>query len=207
MAYSSSASAIVLAGGRSRRLGQDKRRLRVFGPDQPTLLERTVNTATQLCADVVVVLNDPESWPHLPGRLVPDLYADGGPLGGIYSGLQAAQFETALVLACDMPFLNPALLQAMLARPGEYDVLMPRSLGTQRTRNAHAVEPLHAVYRRSCLAPIQQLLEQGERQVTALLDVVRVAFMEPDEIRCYDPEGRSFVNINTLEQLREAGLG
>lgn len=207
MAYFSSASAIVLAGGRSRRLGQDKRRLRVFGEDQPTLLEQTVLTATQLCADVVVVLNDAESWAQLPARLVPDQYADAGPLGGIYSGLQAAQFETALVVACDMPFLNLALLRAMLARPGEYDVLVPRSLGAQRTRNAHAVEPLHAVYRRSCLAPIQALLQQGERRVAALLDVVRVAFVEADEIQRYDPEGRSFVNINTFEQLREAGLG
>lgn len=171
------------------------------------LLEQTVMTATQLCGDVVVVLNDAESWPDLPGRLVADQYADAGPLGGIFSGLQAAQFETALVVACDMPFLNPALLRAMLARPGEYDALVPRSMVTQRSRNAHAVEPLHAVYRRSCLAPIQLLLEQGQRQVTALLDVVRVAFVEADEIQRYDPQGRSFVNINTLEQLREAGLG
>ncbi len=95
------ASAVILAGGLSRRLGQDKRRLRLWGEGGPTLLERTVATVGALCADVVVVLNDPEGWPGLGGRHVPDAYPDGGALGGIYSGLAAAEEEHALVVACD----------------------------------------------------------------------------------------------------------
>src|SRR5919205_2151237 len=93
------ASAIVLAGGLSRRLGQDKRRLRLWGPEQPMLLEHTVSIVARLCPDVVVVLNDPEAWAGLPARLVPDIYPGSGPLGGIYAGLMAASYDYALAVA------------------------------------------------------------------------------------------------------------
>src|SRR5688572_3668459 len=114
-------SAVVLAGGLSRRLGSDKRRARLWGDDGPVLLERTVALIASLCPDVVVVLNDPEAWPQLPARLVGDRYPDGGALGGIYSGLDAAAHDHALVVACDMPLLSRPLLAAMLARPRDYD--------------------------------------------------------------------------------------
>jgi molybdenum cofactor guanylyltransferase len=82
-------TAIVLAGGRSTRLGQDKRRLQLWGSQGPTLLARTVALAAACCAEVVVVLNDPEAWPDLPARLVLDAYPGVGPLGGLASGLAA----------------------------------------------------------------------------------------------------------------------
>src|SRR5262249_51373148 len=118
------ASAIVLAGGLSQRLGQDKRQGRLLGAARPPLLEDGVSIVARLCEDVVVVLNDPDAWPNLPARLVPDVYPDGGALGGIYSGLMAAQHAYALAVACDMPFLNPELLRAMLERLRDYDVLV-----------------------------------------------------------------------------------
>src|SRR3954447_16105779 len=124
----SPSSAIVLAGGVSRRLGQDKRRLRLWGSAGPTLLEYVVGIVARLCADVVVVLNDPDAWSTLPARLAPDVYADGGSLGGIYADLLAAEHEYALAVACDMPFLNAGLIGAMLARLRDYDVLAPRVL-------------------------------------------------------------------------------
>lgn len=198
------ASAVVVAGGRSRRLGQDKRRLRLWGAGGPTLLEHTVEVVRALCADVVVVLNDPEDWPGLPARTVGDVYPDGGALGGIYSGLAAAQEQYALVVACDMPFLSEALLAAMLARPRDYDALVPRTPTPGAARNALDAEPLHAVYARSCLDPMRATLESGRRQIAAFFPLVRVTYMEPEEIRRYDPAGRSFLNVNTAEQLAEA---
>jgi molybdopterin-guanine dinucleotide biosynthesis protein A len=198
-------SAIVLAGGLSRRMGQDKRRLRLWGPAQPTLLEHTVDIVAQLCGDVVVVLNDPELWAGLPARLVPDVYPEGGALGGIYSGLLAAGHDYALVVACDMPFLNAGLLSAMLARPRDYHALVPRSLDPGTTRNALNVESLHAIYSKACLDPIRTALESGRRQIAAFFPDVRVAYVEPEETRRYDPSGRSFLNINTAEQLAVAG--
>jgi len=197
-------SAIVLAGGVSRRLGQDKRRLHLWGSAGPTLLEHVVGIVARLCADVVVVLNDPDDWAGLPARLTPDVYADGGALGGIYSGLLAAEHEYALTVAADMPFLNAALLGAMLAKARDYDVLVPRSLDPGTARNALDVEPLHALYAKACLAPMRATLESGRRQIAAFFPSVRVAYVEPDETRRYDPAGRAFLNVNTPEQMAEA---
>jgi molybdopterin-guanine dinucleotide biosynthesis protein A len=197
-------SAIVLAGGISRRLGQDKRRLRLWGAAGPTLLEHVVGVLARLCDDVVVVLNDPAEWAELPARLIQDVYADGGALGGIYSGLRAAEREYALTVAADMPFLDQALLGALLAKPRDYDVLAPRSPQPGAARNALDVEPLHAIYARACLEPMRATLESGRRQIAAFFPAVRVAYVEPDEIRRYDPDGRSFLNINTPEQMAEA---
>jgi len=197
-------SAIVLAGGVSRRLGQDKRRLRLWGAAGPMLLEYVVGIVAQVCGDVVVVLNDPDAWSNLPARLVPDIYADGGSLGGIYTGLLAAEHKYALAVACDMPFLHIGLLGAMLARPRDYDVLVPRSPQPGAARNALDVEPLHAIYAKACLDPMRATLESGRRQIAAFFPAVRVAYVEPDETRRYDPSGRSFLNVNTPEQMAEA---
>jgi molybdopterin-guanine dinucleotide biosynthesis protein A len=197
------ASAIVVAGGLSRRLGQDKRRLRLWGDQGPTLLEHTVSVVARLCPDVVVVLNDPEAWSGLPARLVPDIDPGGGPLVGIYSGLLAASHDYALAVACDMPFLSSDLLGAMLARPRDYDVLVPRSLRPGTTRNAFDVESLHAIYSKACLEPMRAAIESGRRQVAAFFAQVRVAYVEPGETLRYDPAGRSFLNVNTPEQVAE----
>jgi molybdopterin-guanine dinucleotide biosynthesis protein A len=204
MRESNRASAIVLAGGLSRRLGQDKRRLRIWGADGPTLLAHTVGLVARLCDEVVVVLNDSEGWPDLPARLVPDAYANGGSLGGIYSGLAAASHDYALAVACDMPFLNAELIGAMLARPRDYDALIPRSPRPGAARNALDLEPLHAIYGKTCLGPMRDTLESGRRQIATFFPQVRVAYVEPEEIRRYDPEGRSFLNVNTPEQAAEA---
>ncbi len=197
------ASAVVLAGGLSRRMGQDKRRLRLWGAEGPTLLEHTVAVVGALCPDVVVVLNDPEAWTGLKARLVGDVYPDGGALGGIYSGLAACAHEYALVVACDMPLLNPALLAAMLARPRDYDLLVPRSPRPGAARNNLDVEPLHAIYSKACLEPMREALETGRRQIAAFFPAVRVAYLEPEEIARHDPHGHSFLNVNTAEQMAE----
>jgi molybdenum cofactor guanylyltransferase len=197
------ASAIVLAGGASRRLGQDKRRLRLWGAAGPTLLEHTLQVVAECCDEVVVVLNDPEAWPGLPARLVPDVYPDGGALGGIYSGLAAAAHEYALAVACDMPLLNADLIRAMLARPRDYGALIPRSPRPGVARNKLDAEPLHAIYAKTCLEPMRQTLESGRRQIAAFFDQVRVAFVEPEELLRYDPHGRSFLNVNTPDEMAE----
>lgn len=194
-------SAVILAGGQSRRMGQDKRRLRLWGESGPTLLEHTVALAAGLCAEVLVVLNDAEGWPELAARALPDAYPDGGALGGIATGLAAARHDAALVLAADMPFLSPALLAAMLARPRDYDALLPRSPQPGAARNALDLEPLHALYRQSCLEPIRATLASGQRKIAAFFPLVRLAYVEPAEIARHDPSGRALLNLNTPEQL------
>lgn len=194
-------SAIILAGGKSRRFGRDKRRLWFAGLQGKTLLEHMVFEVSLHCDDVVVVLNDPEDWSELAAQSLPDAYPETGPLGGIASGLAACKHDQALVLACDMPMLQYRLIQHMLQKPSGYDILAPRTLTS--TRNHLGIEPLHAIYHRRCIAPIEQMLQAGEYQIAALYDRVVVEYLEPDELRRYDLGGYSFLNINTEEDYQE----
>lgn len=198
------ASAVVLAGGLSRRLGQDKRRLRLWGAAGPTLLEHSIALVGALCADVVVVLNDPELFPGLPARIVGDVYPGSGALGGIYSGLVAAREPYALVVACDMPLLNPRLIAAILAHPRDYDVLVPRAHAPGATRNRLRVEPLHAIYSKDCLTPMRAALEAGHHRITDCYAALRVVYLEPAILRRYDPAGHALLNLNTPAELEAA---
>lgn len=189
-------SAVVLAGGQSRRLGRDKSFLVVDGQ---SLIARTVGILADLSDDLIVVTNEPEQYESLalPARLVPDERPGVGSLMGIYSGLKVARHHHALVVACDMPFLNLPLLRYMVGlvvpQPlvAGHDVVIPR-LG-------ELLEPLHAVYSKVCLSPIARLLAQGRRQVIAFFPEVRVHYVAEDEINRFDPHHLSFVNVNTLE--------
>lgn len=198
----SACSGIILAGGRSRRLGEDKRALRLWGDHAPTLLEHTCAVLAPLCAELIVVLNDPEAWSGLPAKLVRDSLPDGGALGGLYSGLLAAQHERCLVVGADMPFLNADLLRAMLAYPLTYQALVPRRLKAGTTRNQSAFEPLHAIYRRDCQILLGELLRRGERRMAAFIEQLDAVFIEDDVLTRYDPHGHAFLNINTPDDLR-----
>ena len=195
-------SAVVVAGGKSVRLGQDKRRLRLWGREGPTLLERTVRLMAAHCDEVVVVLNDPETWSGLQARLVPDLLPGSGSLGGIYSGLEAATHPYVFAVAGDMPFLNPALITWMVEQPRDYDVLVPRVEGA-KARNRLGVESLHGIYSRACREPIRRQLDAGNPQVIGFFSQVRVKIVEPEVVKTFDPEGVAFKNVNTPDELDE----
>ena len=194
-------SGVVVAGGKSRRMGHDKRRLKLWGDDGPTLLEHTIAVLAGHCDEMIVVLNDPDAWPQLAARIVGDIYPDGGALGGIYSGLRAAQHQYAFVVAADMPLLNPDLIAWMIAQPRDYDVLVPHVGETGGARNRLGVQTLHAIYSRTCLPAMQQQLEAGNPQVIGFFDRVRVRMIEPDVLMRFDPDGIAFLNVNTPEDL------
>ena len=181
-------SAVVLAGGASRRLGQDKCLLPVDGQ---TLLARTLGLLAALSGDLLVVSNDPERAAGLgvPVRLVPDDEPGVGALMGLYSGLKAARHQRAVAVACDMPFLSLPLLRYMAGLAAAYDVVLPR-LGDR-------VEPLHGVYGKGCLGPMAHHLALGRRRIIAFFDDVRVRYVEQAEIDAYDPHHLSFLNVNT----------
>ncbi|MCS6872139.1 MAG: molybdenum cofactor guanylyltransferase [Anaerolineae bacterium] len=189
-------SGIVLAGGRSRRMGADKRRLRLWGENAPTLLEHTCATIAPLCAELIVVLNDPEAWSGLSARLVYDVLPEAGVLGGLYSGLLAAQHNYCLVVGADMPFLNAMLLQAMLDYPKPYQALVPR--------HAQGIEPLHAIYRRDLCHVLGALVASGERQLSIFVEQISATFLPPEVVAQHDPLGRAFFNLNTPEDVLRA---
>lgn len=201
---------LVLVGGRSRRLGRDKALVRIDEAG-PTLVERVVAVLRPLCNETLVVGGAPGSYASLGLPLVPDVYPEIGALGGIYSGLCAAQHEHALVVGCDMPFLNSDLLRYMAGLPRDYDVLVPRwareagGEGVLYTpKNELAAQTLHAIYGQACRSHMRKLLEAGERRIVAFFPQVRVRYVEPEEVARFDPAGWSFFNVNTPTQLRRA---
>jgi len=193
---------VVLAGGHSRRLGLDKTMLRLWGPQGPTLLEATIAALRDVCDQVWVVSDGPRDWPALDVPVVFDRYAGGGVLGGIYTGLLAAGRPFVLVVACDMPFLNRDLLAYMASQRRDYDVLIPRH-ASPGGESAGWVEPLHAIYGRPCLEPMRQVLERGGRRIVDFFPQVQVRYLEEEDWARFDPEGRSFHNINTPEDVAE----
>jgi molybdopterin-guanine dinucleotide biosynthesis protein A len=183
-------SVIILAGGQSRRMGRDKTLLAVDG--EP-LVHRAVRILGVLSDDLIIVANDVERYQPLAlsARFVPDERPGVGALMGIYSGLRAAHYPQALIVACDMPFLNSPLLNYMLTQSDGYDVVIPRVGGL--------LEPLHAIYGKSCLPFIRDLLDKSQRKIIAFFDEVRVRYIEEPEIDQFDPKHLSFVNVNRFE--------
>ncbi|WP_129633334.1 molybdenum cofactor guanylyltransferase [Candidatus Oscillochloris fontis] len=194
-------SGIIVAGGRSRRMGWDKRRARLWGPAGPTLLEHTVALLTPLCHEVIVVLNDPQAWPGLAARCVEDYYPGTGVLGGLYTGLRSATCPTALVVAADMPMLNPALLQAMITTCFEGDILIPVA---RSDTNRSGYEPLHAIYRTQCLPHIQAALTAGSYAIHDLLAQLHLSIFPAAQMDSYDPHGYALRNLNTPDDLAMA---
>jgi molybdopterin-guanine dinucleotide biosynthesis protein A len=185
-------SGIVLAGGQSSRLGTDKSFINVNGQ---SLIEHIVAKLTRLSDDVIIVTNSPDEYDHLEARLVGDIYPGKGALGGIYSGLRAAANAYSLVVACDMPFLDPNLLRYMIILAREHDVVIPRIGGLP--------EPLHAIYSKNCLEPIDRLLARGDLKIIDFFSEVRVRYVEEGEVDIFDPQHLSFFNVNTPHDLEE----
>jgi molybdopterin-guanine dinucleotide biosynthesis protein A len=188
---------IVLAGGKGLRLGRDKVQ-ETIGADN--LLQRVLSQLTLFKRDIIVVTADKKPLPRFNGyqraRVVTDIYPGKGALGGIYAGLAESNSNYNLVVACDMPFLNQALLRYMVGLSAGFDLVVPR-LG-------ELLEPLHAVYARSCLAPIEGLLKRGSLEVRALFDLVKVRYVGAGEIDRFDPQHLSFFNVNTEADLEKA---
>ena len=190
-------SCIVLAGGKSLRLGYDKV-LETVG--NTSLLERVIPRVSLLSSEVIIVTaNEPTNldlvdYPKL--RILSDIYPGKGPIGGIYTGLATSTSFYNLVVASDMPFLNQTLLRYMIQLSANFDLVVPRV--------GNLVEPLHAVYTKKCLAPIEQMIKQDKLSVNQLFHLVRTRYVEAEEIERFDPKHLSFFNINTKVDLKRA---
>jgi len=164
--------------------------------DDEPLIVHVVATLQRLFADVVVVAAPEQDLPSMPVRLVSDEVAYQGPVGGIYYGLMAAGSDAAFVTSCDSVFLNIDLIAHLLDQLPEHDVVVPHWQGR--------FQPLHAVYRRSVSPLLAEQLAHGQLRPVYLFDKVRLRRVDEDEIRCFDPEGSSFYNMNTPEDYAEA---
>ncbi len=189
-------TSIILAGGKSSRLGRSKALQIIEGK---SLIQRVVDRLAILSTEIIVVTAHGEAIPCSSAvriKTVADIYSVKGSLVGIYSGLIASSSLRAVVVGCDMPFLSVGLLEYMTQICSTFDVVVPRI--------KDKLEPLCAVYSKSCLVPIQELLEQNELMITKFFSVVKVKYVEEDEINSFDPEHLSFFNINSQDDLERA---
>ena len=195
----SAITAVILAGGQSRRLGRDKA-VEPFAGEP--LIRRVIRRASEPVSakSVVIVVADADRAAALPldddHLIAVDVFPDCGSLGGIYTGLKASPTEWSLVTACDMPFLSAPLLAHMAGLRGGVDAVVPVVDGRP--------EPTHALYAARCLPAIEAKLRAGQLKISGFFDDVAVRYVPEDEIREFDPELLSFFNINRPEDLARA---
>ena len=187
-------TSIVLAGGKSLRLGKSKALETIGGK---SLIQRVVERLTQISSQILIVTS--REYTDFPldceAEIKVDLYPDKGPLGGIYTGLTASQSFYSIVVACDMPFLNTELLRYMIELSTGFDAVVPR---------LERLEPLHAVYSKSCLDMIRVQLDLNQLAIARFLDMANVRYVERDECQRSDPQLLSFFNVNCRGDLNRA---
>ena len=190
-------SAVILAGGQSRRLGRDKAVEPIGGLP---LIRRVIERVERVSGEILVVVADSSRGGELPldprHRVVLDRYPGTGSLGGIFSGLEAASNSWAIAVACDMPFLNLSLIGRMLALRKDMDVVVPLIEGRP--------EPTHALYSKTCLPFIEPKLLDQQLKISGFYDDVRVHYVPEEEVASMDPQFLSFFNVNTPEDLDKA---
>ncbi len=186
-------SGAVLAGGRSRRMGSDKGSLRIGGR---RLIEVVLDAIRPLFPDIVIVANDPTVFDGLGARVVSDRIPGIGPLGGIHAALCSSRFPHTFCVACDMPLVNPAVVAHLCSLAPGYDAVVPEWEA--------GYEPLHAVYGQSCLPHVERMVRENRLRVDALFSDLRVRRVGAAELRPMDPLLRSFMNVNTPDELEVA---
>jgi len=188
-------SIVIQAGGRSSRMGQDKG-LMEFGKDK--LVGFILGQVAGLGEKNFIVSNQPQGYREFGLPVYSDIYPDIGALGGFHTVLSHLETDFAVVLACDMPFVNRELLLYLLSFADEYDIVIPRLV------EFGFAEPFRAVYSKNCLPAIEKAIAQKKRRVISFFDDMKVRYVGAEEIHRFDPEERTFFNVNTPEDLKEA---
>jgi len=190
-----SLTAIILAGGKSSRMGSDKNKsmLRLNGK---YLIDIVISKLKRVVGDNIIIVGPPERYLSYK-QVVPDLFSQKGPLVGIYSGLKASSSQYNLVVGCDMPFLEVKLLQYMTKIINSNDIVIPHY-------NDSYIEPLCAIYSKRCLETIERNLAEHIFSVRAIFPHLKVKFVEDEEIKKYDPKFYSFFNVNFKHDFRKA---
>lgn len=189
-------TSIILAGGKSLRLGSCKAMETICGQ---SLVKRAIERLKTISSQILIVTSQEQA--DLPitreAEIVVDIYPGKGPLAGIYTGLLASELPYSIVVACDMPFLSVELLRYLIELSEGFDAVIPRL-------EEGKIEPLHAVYSRKCINTIRAELECDHLKISQTLDILRVRYVERKEYHRFAPQLLSFFNINSLADLKQA---
>lgn len=184
---------IILAGGQNNRMGLNKALLRIDGK---TIIERIVEVVNPIFSEVLLVTNSPSDFKSLGSKSVGDVVSTRGSLAGIYSGLVHSETYHSFFFACDMAFIRPDLVRFMIGQSRGCDVIIPGG--------KDGLEPLHAIYSKDCIPPIESQLQQGDLKILDFFPRVRVRMIEETAITRFDPDQIGFFNINTKDDYERA---
>ena len=181
---------VILAGGKSSRFGKNKALVEIDGT---RLIDRIAQRMGSIFERLIIISNTPEEYRYLHLPIYVDLIKGLGPIGGIYTGLEAIHDKAGFFVACDMPSLNESLIRYIIEVREDYDAVVPRI--------RELMEPLHALYAKTCLPVMRTLIRSGNYQTMAAFQMIRVRYVDEKEIRAFDPQLKSFLNINRPDEL------
>ncbi|MCP4683145.1 MAG: molybdenum cofactor guanylyltransferase [Desulfobacterales bacterium] len=183
-------SGVILAGGKSSRYGRNKALVSLKGTP---LIEKVIAVMQPLFQELIIITNTPGEYAYLKLPMHEDLIKGLGPIGGIYTGLTAISNDAGFFVACDMPYLNGELIRYMVESSDDFDAVVPKIAGN--------MEALFSLYRKRCLPAMEGLIESREYQIVRFFHLVSVLYIGEKEVRRFDPDLRSFTNINSPQEL------
>jgi len=203
----------ILAGGENRRIPLLKGHIEIKGEK---IIDSSVNLMRNLFGRVVISTNTPELYFYCGVPMIGDIINQRGPLTGIFSVLLNIKDDAIFVVACDMPFLNDQLMKYMLDkyRGKNRENPEPLTSGSEITKWDAVIpvfegkpQPLFGIYSKNILGIIEKRLNKGLKKLKDMLTEINVLYIKEEEVRQIDPEGRSFLNINTMEDLEKVRGG
>jgi molybdopterin-guanine dinucleotide biosynthesis protein A len=189
-------SGVLLAGGKSRRMGQDKRNLMISGK---SLFHHVLHVLESVFSEIIIVMATISSVvDKMNHRVVTDLIPDKGSAGGLYTGLTFSSNPQVFAVACDMPFLNPAVIQKVCSLSFSTDVTM--------VKLSNGLHPMHSVYSKQCLPVLRRMINADQLRIQDLLlqKDLKTKILGQEVVQEIDPQFKSFLNVNTPADLEVA---
>lgn len=186
---------VILAGGKSRRMGTDKAFLTV---GREAMIENAAMELKKVFKEILISGGEEETGVHLGLKVVPDLIKGWGPLSGIHASLLAARSRKCLVVPCDMPFISADLAKIMAELSQGYDVTVPQ--------HGDYLQPLFAVYDKNCIPAVEEALRNGRHKVVDFYPRVRVKYVSETILRAAADIDTVFFNVNTPLDLEKARI-
>jgi len=171
-------------------MGVNKALIKIEGT---TIINRTHILFKKLFNEIIIVTNEKTVFCNLDAKIYTDLIPERGVLGGLYTGLFFSSYAWSFCVACDMPFLRKSVIEYLISKRLDYDVVVPRT--------KDGLQPLHAIYSKNCLEPIKRAIEQEKYKIIDFYPMVKLKIIEEYEFYSLDPMRESFINVNTPEEL------
>ncbi len=186
---SKSITGIILAGGKSRRMGTEKGLLKL---GDKHMIEYAIEVLEKVC-DQILLIENSNAYHFLGYPVYPDIFPNSGPMGGIYTGLVNSKNNLNLVLSCDMPFIKQELLKDLIANSDDKDIVVPWHGG-------HKYEPMCALYHKDAKSVFLEFIQQQNFKIPDTFKLLKTnKFLIEESLSYYSSE--LFFNVNSKEEF------